>query len=118
MPPSSLPARPPRARRRRRALLLGAGLLALAALMIGAAGQWAAAREANFQADSIRRAMEVQVLGLRDSAGKYSYLPFTAGLHPEVLAALAHPGDAAVKQRANLYIEAVSYTHLTLPTKA
>ncbi|QRF56787.1 PAS domain S-box protein [Variovorax paradoxus] len=108
MPPSSLPSRPSRARRRWRALLLGAGLLALAALLIGAAGQWAAAREANFQADSIRRAMEVHVLGLRDSAGKYSYLPFTAGLHPEVLAALAHPGDAAVKQRANLYIEEVN----------
>jgi two-component system sensor histidine kinase DctS len=105
-PPSSAPQPPPR--RRRRALLLGAGLLALAALLIGAAGQWAAAREASFQADSIRRAMEVHVLGLRDSAGKYSYLPFTAALHPEVLAALAHPGDAAVKQRANLYIEKVN----------
>ncbi len=108
MPPSPPSSSSPPPRRRRRALLLGAGLLALAALLIGAAGQWAAAREASFQADSIRRAMEVHVLGLRDSAGKYSYLPFTAALHPEVLAALAHPGDAAVKQRANLYIEEVN----------
>ncbi|CAA2109393.1 Sensor histidine kinase TodS [Variovorax paradoxus] len=82
--------------------------MAFALLLIGLAAQWAATREANFQADSIRRAMEVHVLGLRDSAGKYSYLPFTAGVHPAVRAALAHPGDAAVKQRANLYIEEVN----------
>jgi two-component system sensor histidine kinase DctS len=97
---------PPRRRTRRAAAWLAA--LALALLLIGLAAQWAATREANFQADSIRRAMEVHVLGLRDSAGKYSYLPFTTGLHPEVLAALAHPQDADVKQRANLYIEEVN----------
>jgi two-component system sensor histidine kinase DctS len=97
---------PPRRRTRRAAAWLAA--LALALLLIGLAAQWAATREANFQADSIRRAMEVHVLGLRDSAGKYSYLPYTAGVHPAVLAALAHPEDAAVKQRANLYIEEVN----------
>lgn len=97
---------PPRRRTRRAAVWLAA--LALALLLIGLAAQWAATREANFQADSIRRAMEVHVLGLRDSAGKYSYLPYTAGVHPAVLAALAHPEDAAVKQRANLYIEEVN----------
>lgn len=97
---------PPRRRTRRAAAWLVA--LALALLLIGLAAQWAATREANFQADSIRRAMEVHVLGLRDSAGKYSYLPYTAGVHPAVLAALAHPDDAAVKQRANLYIEEVN----------
>jgi two-component system sensor histidine kinase DctS len=96
------------ARRRLRKLAPWAAALALALLLIGLAAQWAATREANFQADSIRRAMEVHVLGLRDSAGKYNYLPFTTGLHPEVLAALAHPRDAAVKQRANLYIEEVN----------
>ncbi|MFS2099675.1 ATP-binding protein, partial [Variovorax sp. Varisp85] len=94
------------ARHRALAGWIAAGVLAL--LLIGVAGQWAARREANFQADSIRRAMEVHVLGLRDAAGKYSYLPFTASLHPDVLAALAHPQDAAVKQRANRYIEEVN----------
>jgi two-component system sensor histidine kinase DctS len=103
------PPTPRRSRRSRlRALAPWAAALALALLLIGMAAQWAAVREARFQADSIRRAMEVHVLGLRDSAGKYSYLPFTTGLHPEVLAALAHPQDAAVKQRANLYIEEVN----------
>jgi len=110
MPPiTPAPAPPPtRPRRRYRAAAAWAAVLALALLLIGLAAQWAASREANFQADSIRRAMEVHVLGLRDAAGKYSYLPFTASLHPDVLAALAHPQDAAVKQRANRYIEEVN----------
>ncbi|MGJ7583683.1 PDC sensor domain-containing protein, partial [Variovorax sp. RHLX14] len=110
MPPIT-PAPPPpptRPRRRYRAAAAWAAALALALLLIGLAAQWAANREANFQADSIRRAMEVHVLGLRDAAGKYSYLPFTASLHPDVLAALTHPQDAAVKQRANRYIEEVN----------
>ncbi|SEU12883.1 ATP-binding protein [Variovorax sp. OV084] len=105
--PAPLPP-PTRPRRRYRAAAAWAAALALALLLIGLAAQWAASREANFQADSIRRAMEVHVLGLRDAAGKYSYLPFTASLHPDVLAALAHPQDAAVKQRANRYIEEVN----------
>jgi len=104
--PETPPPSPPRPRHRALAGWIAAGVLAL--LLIGMAGQWAARREANFQADSIRRAMEVHVLGLRDAAGKYSYLPFTASLHPDVLAALAHPQDAAVKQRANRYIEEVN----------
>jgi PAS domain S-box-containing protein len=110
MPPiTPAPSPPPtRPRRRYRAAAAWAAALALALLLIGLAAQWAASREANFQADSIRRAMEVHVLGLRDAAGKYSYLPFTASLHPDVLAALAHPQDAAVKQRANRYIEEVN----------
>uniref|UniRef100_UPI000D3BB812 sensor histidine kinase n=1 Tax=unclassified Variovorax TaxID=663243 RepID=UPI000D3BB812 len=113
MPPSSLelltsPPPPALPRRRTRTVAAWLAVLALALLLIGAAAQWAATREANFQADSIRRAMEVHVLGLRDSAGKYSYLPFTAGVHPAVRAALAHPDDAALKQRANLYIEEVN----------
>jgi len=105
--PSAPPPRP-RLRLRYRSVAAWTAACALALLLIGLAGQWAAVREANFQADSIRRAMEVHVLGLRDAAGKYSYLPFTASLHPDVLAALAHPQDAAVKQRANRYIEEVN----------
>jgi len=107
VPPATSGPQPP-PRRRFRTAAAWAAALAFALLLIGLAAQWAATREANFQADSIRRAMEVHVLGLRNSAGKYSYLPFTAGVHPAVRAALAHPGDAAVKQRANLYIEEVN----------
>ncbi|WP_447773181.1 ATP-binding protein [Variovorax boronicumulans] len=102
------PASPSPTRSRRRALVAWAAVLALVLLLIAVAGQWAARREANFQADSIRRAMEVHVLGLRDAAGKYGYLPFTAGMHPDVLAVLARPQDPATRQRANHYIEEVN----------
>ena len=110
MPPIT-PAPPhpaARPRRRYRAIAAWAAALALALLLIGLAAQWAASREANFQADSIRRAMEVHALGLRDAAGKYGYLPRTAGMHPDVFGVLAHPRDPAAQQRANRYIEEVN----------
>ena len=112
MPPlPPLPPETPTARSRRgrwRTLLAWTAAVAVALLLIGAAGQWAAAREASFQADSIRRAMEVHALGLRDAAGKYGYLPRTAGMHPDVFDVLAHPRDPAAQQRANRYIEEVN----------
>lgn len=92
----------------RRTRWLWLGVAALALLLIAAAGQWSARREASFQADSIHRAIEVHALALRGAAAKYSYLPFTVAQHPDVLAALAHPFDPAVLQRANHYIEEVN----------
>jgi len=92
----------------RRMPWLWAAVALLALLLIAAAGQWTARREVNFQLDSIHRAMEVHALGLRGAAAKYSYLPFTAAQHPDVLAALAHPQDAAAQLRANRYIEEVN----------
>lgn len=77
-------------------------------LLIAMAGQWAARREAGFQADNIRRQIEVHALALRGAAAKYSYLPFTVARHPDVLAALADPHDPAVQRRANHYIEEVN----------
>ena len=85
-----------------------AGVAALALLLIAAAGQWSARREASFQADSIHRAIEVHALALRGAAAKYSYLPFTVAQHPDVLVALAQPFEPAVQQRANHYIEEVN----------
>ena len=112
MPPTTpLPPEPPRASShlgRYRTLYAWVAAVAVALLLIGAAGQWAAGREASFQADSIRRAMEVHALGLRDAAGKYGYLPRTAGMHPDVFGVLAHPRDPAAQQRANRYIEEVN----------
>ncbi|WP_093015348.1 ATP-binding protein [Variovorax sp. OV700] len=112
MPPTTpLRPEPPMAsayRGRYRTLYAWVAAVAVALLLIGAAGQWAASREASFQADSIRRAMEVHALGLRDAAGKYGYLPRTAGMHPDVFGVLAHPRDPAAQQRANRYIEEVN----------
>ena len=93
---------------RRMRWLWAAVVALLAFLLIAAAGQWSARREANFQADSILRAIEVHALALRGTAAKYSYLPFTVAQHPGVLAALAHPSDPAVQQRANHYIEEIN----------
>ncbi|WP_198971395.1 PAS domain S-box protein [Xylophilus sp. ASV27] len=105
----SAPAPPPPTRPTRwRARCAWAAALALALLLTAAAGQWAARREAGLQADAIRRAMEVHALGLRDAAAKYRYLPVIAGQHPDLLAALAQPQDAALRQRANRYIEEVN----------
>lgn len=106
LPPSlvTLLSRVSRARSAAAWLAVIAATLAL----IASAGQWAAVREANHKADAIKRAMEVHALGLRNAAGKYSHLPFTAGLHPDVLAALDRPQDGAARQRANLYLESVN----------
>ena len=84
------------------------GVVFFALLIIAMAGQWTARREATFQIDSIHRAIEVHALTLRGVAAKYNYLPFTVAQHPIVLAALAHPQDPGVKQRANIYIEEVN----------
>ncbi|MEH3087187.1 MAG: PAS domain S-box protein [Xylophilus ampelinus] len=82
--------------------------LAAVLLAIGLAARWAAGREAAALADAIRRATELHALGLRDAAGKYGYLPFTAGLHPDLRAALARPGDAAARARANRRIAEIN----------
>lgn len=98
--------RPPATRLRR--IAAGAAALGLALLLIGLAAAWAERREARLQADAARRSMEVHALALRDAAGKYRHLPFTAGLHPDLRAALARPQDVAAQARANRYIAQVN----------
>ena len=85
-------------------------LLALACtiLLITWAGQWAARREAAFQADAVRRSIEVYALSLRAAAATYSYLPFTAAQHPDVLAALEAPNDRGLIMQVNSYFENVN----------
>jgi PAS domain S-box-containing protein len=108
MPPITPEPPHPRPRVSHRTLYAWGAAVLATLLLIGVAGQWAANREASFQADSIRRATEVHALSLRDAAGKYAYLPLTARMHPDILAVLAHPQDPATRQRANHYIEEVN----------
>jgi two-component system sensor histidine kinase DctS len=108
MPPITPEPPSPRPRLSHRTLYAWGAAVLATLLLIGAAGQWAASREASFQADSIRRATEVHALSLRDAAGKYAYLPLTARMHPDILAVLAHPQAPATRQRANHYIEEVN----------
>jgi two-component system, LuxR family, sensor histidine kinase DctS len=93
-----------------RAVRLGAWVLLLAgaALLIAWSGQRSADREAAALADTIRQALEVNVLGLRGAAANFNYLPFTAAQHPDVMAALASPTDGVRRQRLNLYLEEVN----------
>lgn len=77
-------------------------------LLVAWAGQWSARRESAFQADALRRSIDVYALGLRAEAAKFAYLPFTVAQHPEVIAALASPDDAVLRQRANRYLEDVN----------
>ena len=82
--------------------------LAAATLVIGWAGQQAARREADRRADSIHRAIELHALALRGATARTNDLPFTAARQPDVLAALAHPGDPVHIAAANRYLEEVN----------
>lgn len=77
-------------------------------LLVAWAGQWSARRESAFQADALRRSIDVYALGLRGEAAKFAYLPFTVAQHPDVIAALVSPGDSALRQRADRYLEDIN----------
>jgi two-component system, LuxR family, sensor histidine kinase DctS len=83
-------------------------LLAAAAALIAWSGQRSANKEAADRVDTIRRAIEVQALGLRGAAANFNYLPFTVAQHPDVVQALAAPNDVSPQQRLNHYLEEVN----------
>ena len=83
-------------------------VIVVAVVLIAWSGQWAGRREAASQADAVKSSIEVYTLGLRGTASKYNYLPFTASQHQDIIAALEAPTDAARQQRANLYLEDVN----------
>ena len=97
----------PAANRYRRIALRLLALVAVAWL-IAASGEWAAEKEARSLAEGIARDMEVNALALRGAAANFSYLPYTAAQHPDVIAALLSPRDAALKGRVNRYLEDVN----------
>ena len=101
------PAAPSKGQAYRRILLTVLALL-VAVQAIAWAGQWSADREAKALADTMARDLAVQVLALRGAAAKFNYLPYTAAQHPDVIAALATPHDAALQARANRYLEDVN----------
>ena len=71
------------------------------------AEQWAAKREFQKQAEAIYSALEIHSMGLRLDAAKFSALPHTAALQPDVLSALKSD-DPVLIQRANKYFEEVN----------
>src|SRR5664279_1546603 len=86
---------------RYRRVAIGTLVLLAAAGLIAWAGQWAAAKEARSLTESMARSMEVHSLALRGAAANFNYLPYTAARHPDVIAVLASPHDAALKDRVN-----------------
>jgi PAS domain S-box-containing protein len=97
----------PATERYRRAAL-GALMLLMATGLIAWAGQWSAAKESRSLVEAMARAMEVHALALRGAAANFNYLPYTAAQHPDVIAVLASPQDAALKDRVNRYLEDVN----------
>ena len=111
-PADSAGAGAPRPSHRLPRLRRGAGfiaaLLCLAALLVVAAGEWAAQNERDAQWDNLRRSGEVQALALRGVATHYNYLPFTTAQHPLVRQLLHHPASQEVRDAANAYLQAVN----------
>ncbi|KZT11700.1 PAS domain-containing sensor histidine kinase [Acidovorax sp. GW101-3H11] len=111
-PADSAEAGAPRPSHRLPRLRRGAGfiaaLLCLAALLVVAAGEWAAQNERDAQWDNLRRSGEVQALALRGVATRYNYLPFTTAQHPLVRQLLHHPASQEVRDAANAYLQAVN----------
>lgn len=85
-----------------------AGLAATVAALIAGAGEWAARRESAALLEGIQRSIDVYALGLRSTASRFQYLPYTAARQPALQALLARPGDAALQAEANRYLEAVN----------
>lgn len=82
-------------------------LFLIAVCLVLWAGQWAANRAFQTQADAIHRAIDINALGLRAEIAKYSALPYSATLQPDVINALSQD-DAMLRQRVNLYLEDVN----------
>jgi two-component system sensor histidine kinase DctS len=81
---------------------------AVALLLVLGAGEWAAEHEARRQVDALRRAVEMQVLGLRAAANRFDHLPYAIAQHQDVLAVLAAPQDGAARDRANRFLAGVA----------
>lgn len=79
-------------------------LLALAALwLIVQSGNWAEQHEMEARTAALHQAAAAHVLGLRGLVEKHDFLPYAAARHPDVLALLQSPQDAALRARVNRY---------------
>lgn len=76
-----------------------------AALLLAAAGQWAAQREVRLQVDGLRSSLDVYALGLRSVATRHSDLPYAVAQHPDVMTLLSRDNVAAFTGQVNQYLE-------------
>ena len=91
-----------------RQVALGMLVLLAATGLITWAGHWAAAKETRSLTEAMARAMDVHSLALRGAAANFNYLPHTVAQHPDVIAMLAAPHEAALKSRVNHYLEDIN----------
>ena len=110
MPKTTTTATVARGRSEPRRSRVAAWLLGLVCglVLVGGAGEWAAARETRQQLDALRRTAEMQVLGLSAAVTRFEYLPYAVAQHQDVLAVLAAPRDTAARDRANRFLEGVA----------
>jgi PAS domain S-box-containing protein len=79
-------------------------LLAVAAFwLIVQSGNWAEQHEMEARTAALQQAAAAHVLGLRGLVEKHDFLPYAAARHPDVLALLQSPQNAALRARVNRY---------------
>jgi len=101
LPPSE---EQPRSKRTTR-VLIQALVAALAMALAWVAGEWAAQRERQQQADALHRTIEIQALALRGTVARYNRIPFVSGQQANVHALLASPPDKRLVDQVNRYLE-------------
>lgn len=86
-------------------------LLAVAAFwLIVQSGNWAEQHEMEARTAALHQAAAAHVLGLRGLVEKHDFLPYAAARHPDVLALLQSPQDAALRARVNHYFADLQIT--------
>ncbi len=81
----------------------------VAVLLAWLAGEWSAQREKGIQVEAIHRTIEVQALGLRGTVARYNQIPFVTAQHAEIKALLLSPGDKALTNQVNRFLQATSH---------
>ena len=72
------------------------------------AGEWNAQREKGIQVDAIHRTIEVQAMGLRGTVARYNKMPYVTAQHADIKALLQSPGDKALINQVNRYLQATN----------
>ncbi|WP_374317994.1 ATP-binding protein [Aquabacterium sp.] len=88
--------------------LAGLLALALAALVVLVAGNWAEQRETAQRRHALRSALDMHAQWLRDITRQYAFLPVLAGGQADVLNLLVTPQDGVRQAEVNRYLEAIN----------
>ncbi len=87
---------------------LWATLLIFVVITVYVSGNWSATFALKGQVESIQHSISINALGLLSNAEKFSSLPYTASLHPDVLSILKDDKNQSGKQAVNEYLESIN----------